>query len=118
MVWTMDGIERPGKVAGANSAGGNSVYKITDVPYILSTMGTRVVSAGDLGTSQSDATEAAYDIYQKADEDKYSYSRLVFRDGLFVGYILIGEPAKAFSKLQSLIQTSADAETINGIIYG
>jgi nitrite reductase (NADH) large subunit len=41
----------------------------------------------------------------------------VFRDGLFAGYMLVGEPAKAFNKLQQLINTNADIGTIDRILY-
>jgi nitrite reductase (NADH) large subunit len=106
-----------GQVAGTNAAGGNAVYKIIDVPYMLNTMGTKVACAGETSIVQSDSSEISYEIDQKLDEVKFDYSKLVFRDGLFVGYILIGEPAKAFSKLQSMLKTYASAETINNILY-
>jgi len=106
-----------GQVAGTNAAGGNAVYKITDVPYILSTMGTRVVCSGDTGVSQSNNSEITYEIDKKVSKEKFNYSKLVFYNGLFVGYILIGEPAKAFNKLQPLIKTNVSAEDINKILY-
>ena len=113
--WSVAG--RQGQVAGTNAAGGNAVYKITDVPYILATMGTRVVCSGDTGTVQADNSEATYEIDQKIDKEQFLYSRLVFRNGLFVGYMLVGEPAKNFNKLQSLINTNTSAETINNLLY-
>lgn len=113
--WRVADIQ--GQVAGTNAAGGNAVYKTTDVPYILSTMGTRVVCSGDTGAIQSDGSEVAYVIDKKVDKEKFSYSKLVFRNGLFVGYMLVGEPAKAFNKLQPLIKTSVSTENINNIIY-
>lgn len=99
-LWAVAG--KQGQVAGTNAAGGNAVYKITDTPYILATMGTRVVCLGDTGT----LPEATYEIDQKIDNEHFSYSKLVFRNGAFVGYILVGEPAKAFNKLQSMINTN------------
>lgn len=108
---------RQGQVAGTNAAGGNAVYKTSDVPYILATMGTRVVCYGDTGAAQPENSEVTYEIDQKTDREQYLYSKLVFRDGLFVGYILIGEPAKAFNKLQPLINTSVSTENINNILY-
>lgn len=103
---------RQGQVAGTNAAGGNAVYKPDDVPYILATMGTRVVCSGDTGTVQPDTSGAAYITDQRIDKERFNYTRLVFRDGLFVGYMLVGEPAKAFNKLQPLINTSVSAENI------
>jgi len=114
--WSVAG--RQGQVAGANAAGGNAVYKAEDVPYILATMGTRVVCSGDTAVIQTDNSEAKYDIDQRIDKEKYNYSKLVFRNGLFVGYMLVGEPAKTFSKLQALINTDASPEAINQILYG
>lgn len=113
--WVVAG--KQGQVAGTNAAGGGEEYKTTDVPYILTTMGTRVVCAGDTGLMQSDASDAPYETEQRTDKEQFSYSKLIFRNGLFVGYILIGEPAKAYNKLQPLIKTDADAETIYGILY-
>jgi nitrite reductase (NADH) large subunit len=109
---------KQGQIAGTNAAGGNAVYKTTDVPYILSTMGTKVVSSGDTGVFQSDNSEITYEIDQKIDKEQFSYSKLVFHNGLFVGYILVGEPAKALNKLQPLIKTSVSTETVNKILYG
>ncbi|MDK2787576.1 MAG: nitrite reductase large subunit [Epulopiscium sp.] len=110
-LWAVAG--KQGQVAGTNAAGGNAAYKITDTPYILATMGTRVVCLGDTGT----LPEATYEIDQKIDNEHFSYSKLVFRNGAFVGYILVGEPAKAFNKLQSMINTNASVESINKILY-
>lgn len=106
-----------GQVAGTNAAGGDAVYKANDAPYMLASMGTRVVCSGDTCISRPDTAKEAYEILQNVDKDHFSYSRLIFHDGVFVGYILIGEPAKAFNKLQSLIKTSASSETINNILY-
>lgn len=108
---------KQGQVAGTNAAGGNAVYETTDIPYILSTMGTRVVCSGDTGIFQSNNSEITYETDKKIDKEKFSYSKLVFRNGLFVGYMLVGEPAKAMNKLQPLIKTGVSAEDINKILY-
>jgi len=113
--WAVAG--KQGQVAGANAAGANAVYNITDTPYILATMGTRVVCSGDSGTVQTDSKDTSYEIDQRIDKEKYNYSRLVFRNGIFVGYMLVGEPAKVFNKIQPLINKSASAESINQILY-
>jgi len=113
--WSVAG--RQGQVAGTNAAGGNAVYKITDVPYILATMGTRVVCSGDTSNAQSEGSNETCETDRKFDKVQFSYSKLVFRNGLFVGYMLVGEPAKYFNKLQSMLQTDAGAETINNILY-
>jgi len=112
--WRVAGMQ--GQVAGANAAGGNAVYKTDDIPYILATMGTRVVCSGDAGILQADNSDTVYKIDRQTDKERFSYSKLVFRDGLFVGYILVGEPAKAFSKIQPLLMTDAKAADIRKIL--
>ena len=107
---------KQGQVAGTNAAGGNAVYKAVDVPYILATMGTRVVCSGDTGIIQSENIEATYSIDQKIDKEQFLYSKLVFHNGLFVGYMLVGEPAKAFNKIQPLVNTSVSTENIYSIL--
>jgi len=113
--WSVAG--KQGQVAGTNAAGGNAVYKAMDVPYILSTMGTRVVCSGNADAIQSGNSQGTYEIDQKIDKEQFSYSKLVFRNGLFIGYILVGEPAKSFNKLQSLINTGVNVETVYNILY-
>lgn len=113
--WSVAGGQ--GQVAGTNAAGGDAVYKITDVPYMLASMGTRVICSGDTGVTQPDNAEVTYKIDQRIDKERFSYSRLVFRDGLFAGYILVGEPAKAFNKLQPLLKTGASTDDINKLLY-
>ncbi|NMA67352.1 MAG: NAD(P)/FAD-dependent oxidoreductase [Clostridiaceae bacterium] len=112
--WTV--ADKQGQIAGTNAAGGNTVYKITDSPYILSTMETRVVCSGKTGVIQSDNSLENCEIYQRVDMEQFSYYKLIFQNGLFVGYILVGEPARAFNKLQPLINTDVSAETIKNIL--
>ena len=108
---------RQGQVAGANAAGGNAVYETADILYILATMGTRVVCSGDTGIIRQDGSDAEYKTERRVDRDKFNYSKLVFRNGLFAGFILVGEPAKSFNKLQALINTGATAGDIYKILY-
>jgi len=108
---------KQGQVAGINAAKGNAEYKITDVPYILATMGTRVVCSGDTGVIKPENSNETYEIDQRIDKEKFNYSRLVFRKGVFVGYMLIGEPAKAFNKLQSLLQTDVNIENLYNVLF-
>jgi nitrite reductase (NADH) large subunit len=113
--WTV--AAKQGQISGTNAAGGNAVYNTTGVPYILSTMGTKVVCSGDTGDLQPNNSDMPYEIDQKIDKEQFNYSKLVFRNGVLVGYILVGEPAKAFNKLQQLMNTSVSVETINNILY-
>lgn len=109
---------RQGQIAGINAAGGNALYQLTEVPYVLATMGTRVVCAGDTGIIEPGSSETSYKIERKMDKSKFLYSKLVFRNGLLVGYMLVGEPAKAFNKLQPLLNTSVTVDDVNNILYG
>jgi nitrite reductase (NADH) large subunit len=80
-------------------------------------MGTRVVCSGETGAVRPDGAETVYETHQKIDKERFSYSRLVYRDGLFVGYMLVGEPAKAFNKLQPLLNTGTGTGKINALLY-
>lgn len=113
--WTV--ANKQGQVAGTNAAGGNAIYKIVDVPYILNTMDTRVVCSGEAGVVKTDNSENSYEIDRKINKDHFSYSKLVFHNGLFAGYMLVGEPAREFNKLQSMLNTDVDAAAINKILY-
>jgi len=113
--WTV--ASKQGQVAGTNAAGGNAVYKATDIPYVLSTMGTRVVSSGETGVIRPDNSVVTYEINRRVDKENFSYSKLIFRNEMFVGYILVGDPAKAFNKLQPLINTCVSTETVINILY-
>jgi len=66
-----------GQVAGTNAAGGNAVYKISEVPYILASMGTRVVCSGDTGVTQADNSETAYEIVKKTDKENFSFQTCI-----------------------------------------
>ncbi len=113
--WAVAG--KQGQVAGTNAAGGNAIYKAADVPYVLATMGTRVVCSGDTGIARSGNSVADYKTERKIDKKAFSYSKLIFRNGLFVGFMLVGEPAKAFNKLQAMLMTEVSAEAVNNILH-
>ena len=59
-------------------------------PLYASFYGNKGCCSGDIGASQQDQSGDTYDINQTYDKNQFSYSRLVFRDGVFVGYVLIG----------------------------
>ncbi len=106
-LWTV--ADAQGKTAGSNAAGGSVSYAAAPSPYVLSTMGTRVVCAGDPGDGSGAGGEGTpqYESVVKADRGTFSYSRLVFRDGRFAGYMLVGSPAAGWSRLQTLIGRAA-----------
>ncbi|MHB1452967.1 MAG: NAD(P)/FAD-dependent oxidoreductase [Saccharofermentanales bacterium] len=113
--WSVAGSQ--GQIAGTNAAGGDAVYKILNTPYSLPTMETRVVCSGDLGTTPGTGDAEHYEFVRQSGAEQFSYSCLVFKDRLFAGYMLIGEPAKSFNKLQTLIGSDKNKDTISEILY-
>jgi nitrite reductase (NADH) large subunit len=84
-----------GMVAGANAAGGDSTFAGIVPPYLLNTMNTRVAVQGDLG--QPDKPE--YELDVMLDDDSANYRKLVYREGVFTGFLLVGDNFD-FNRLQ------------------
>lgn len=106
-----------GQIAGTNAAGGDAVYRISNTPYSLPTMETRVVCSGDTGITPGIGDGEGYEFVQQADRDHYSYSSLVFKNKVFSGYMLVGEPARSFNKLQPLIGSDMDKTAVSAVLY-
>jgi len=96
--WSVAALQ--GQIAGTNAAGGNAAYQIENSPYILNTMGTRIVVSGDGILSEGERIE----ILRNTIPDTDSYLKLVFKDNILTGGILIGDYAPKFAALQSLIK--------------
>jgi len=58
-------------------------------------METKIVVQGDKGIMG----EAHYDLDALLNEDNGTYRKLIYRDGIFSGFILIGDTSE-FTKLQ------------------
>jgi len=84
-----------GLVAGTNAAGGDLSFEKVIPPYVINTMGTKIVAQGDKGIMG----EAHYDLDTLLDEENGTYRKLIYRDGIFSGFILIGDTSE-FTKLQ------------------
>ena len=97
-----------GQIAGTNAAGGDALYSMENSPYVLNTMETRVVVSGEGIISEGEDIEILADTVQ----DTCSYMKLVFRKGILVGGILIGNYSSRFVNLQSLIKSQATKESI------
>ena len=84
-----------GLVAGTNAAGGDLSFDKVIPPYVINTMETKIVVQGDKGIMG----EAHYDLDALLNEDNGTYRKLIYRDGIFSGFILIGDTSE-FTKLQ------------------
>lgn len=87
-----------GLVAGTNAAGGNARFDRTVPPYLLNTMETKVAVLGDKGQ----LAEPSYELDVLMDEDSGNYRKLIYREGIFRGFILIGD-IKEYVRLQKAI---------------
>lgn len=87
-----------GLVAGTNAAGGDLTFDKVVPPYVINTMETKIVVQGDKGVM----SEAHYDLDALLDEENCTYRKLIYRDGIFSGFILIGDTSD-FVKLQKSI---------------
>jgi len=87
-----------GLVAGTNAAGGNARFDRTVPPYLLNTMETKVAVLGDKGQ----LAEPSYELDVLLDEDSGNYRKLIYREGIFRGFILIGD-IKEYVRLQKAI---------------
>ncbi|MHB1485716.1 MAG: NAD(P)/FAD-dependent oxidoreductase [Saccharofermentanales bacterium] len=106
-VWSV--AESQGKTAGINAAGGDAVYEAQNIAYILNTMGTRIVSSGDVDLSG----EKRHEIQRLSDLAAFSYVRMDFADNRLKGGILMGKAAKWQVKFQTLVNSEAAKETIS-----
>jgi len=90
-----------GIVAGNNAAGGDLTFDKVVPPYVINTMETKIVVQGDKGIMG----EAHYDLDALLNEENGTYRKLIYRDGIFSGFILIGDTSD-FVKLQKSIGKS------------
>jgi NAD(P)H-nitrite reductase large subunit len=116
--WTVAALQ--GQIAGANAAGGDEHYRMDNSPYLLSTMGTRMVVSGKVSdapeTGHSQVRElnegAAMEFVQHTDADTYSYIKLAFKNKILTGGILIGDYFSKYSSLQMMLKNKATKETV------
>ena len=77
--------ERQGEVAGINMAGGEELYESTVMSNRLKVVGIDLVSSGEIDV------EGQFESLVKKDEEKYIYRKLIFKGGLIIGCILLGD---------------------------
>lgn len=92
-LWSVSRLQ--GQVAGTNAAGGDAVFDKTIPPYIINTMETRVAVQGDKGL----ISEPQYELDVLMDPASRNYSKLIYRNGIFSGFMLVGD-APDFARLQ------------------
>ena len=85
-----------GKVAGTNAAGGFTTFDKVIPPYIVNTMGTRIVSQGH-GMKDTDAD---YRQEVSKDPETHDYKGLAYQGDALTGFVLIGKPAGEMVSLQ------------------
>ena len=83
-----------GRVAGTNAAGGDAVFDRHIPPYLLNTMETKVAVLGEQGS----LSEPQYELDVLMDTNSGNYRKLVYREGIFRGFMLIGDTHE-FAKL-------------------
>ncbi len=83
-----------GQVAGINAAGGAATFDRTVPPYLISTMDTKVAVQGDKG-----AAEPQYELDVLMDANSGNYRKLIYREGVFRGFMLVGD-TRDFVRLQ------------------
>lgn len=88
-----------GRTAGTNAAGGTAEFDLKIPPYIVSTMETKVIVEGDKGI----ADLPRYELDVLMDEDSGNYRKLVYREGIFSGFMLIGD-THDFLQLQKKLE--------------
>jgi nitrite reductase (NADH) large subunit len=77
--------EEQGKIAGINMAGGNACYEGTVMSNRLKVVGIDLVSSGDIDV------DGRFENLVKKDEGKFIYRKLVLKDDIIVGCILLGD---------------------------
>ena len=82
-IWPAAGEQ--GRTAGLNMAGGDAEYKGTPMSNALKVVGIDLVAAGDIDA------EGQYESDVVKDPDKGVYRKIVYKDGLYAGCILLGD---------------------------
>ncbi len=93
-LWTISLQE--GAVAGKNAAGGDAQYEMPVPPYMLSTMDTKVMSAGNLKTEEGQTVEL------KEDKENFTYRKLVYKDDKLQGFLLMGDTSEGLNLRKQL----------------
>jgi NAD(P)H-nitrite reductase large subunit len=95
---------KKGKVAGSNAAGRELEFADEDFPVAINTFETKIFSAGE--TSLHDGDQ----VHSVKVENESGYKRLIFRDNILRGFILIGDTSASQKYLSFLKKGSLKDE--------
>ena len=87
-----------GKVAGANAAGDEMIYKKTIPAVTFNGINTSIFSIGDVGKSE----DKKYKTKEYCDEESQIYEKLYFFNSRFCGGILVGDTTKSGVLLKAI----------------
>jgi len=97
--------EKQGEIAGTNMAGGNVSYDGTVKSNRLKVVGIDLMSSGDIDVDQKLEHVVA------KDEDRFLYRKLVLKDGVIMGCILLGDISGSGEILQAM-ETKKDVSAL------
>ena len=78
---------KQGKVAGANAAGGKSIFADELYPAVLNSFGTHVYSIGEIPNEDMEGRME----FKAIDKEKNNYKKLFFKNDRLAGFMLIGD---------------------------
>jgi nitrite reductase (NADH) large subunit len=103
--------EKQGEIAGINMAGGNAVYSGTIPSNILKIAGIDLVAIGDIDL------DGKLDSIIEKDKEKFIYRKLVVKDNIIVGSILLGD-IKNWQKIKKSIEEKWDIDKLKKDMNG
>ncbi len=101
--------ERQGEVSGINMAWGEELYEGTVMSNRLKVVGIDLVSSGEIDV------EGRFESRVKKDEREYIYRKLIFRDGVIIGCILLGD-VRGNREVLNAIEEKKDVAHLKGEI--
>lgn len=96
-----------GKIAGANICGDEVVYKEQVQPLSFEGMHTGLLSIGDVHADNS-----LTDYVEEYDEIKKIYKKLIFKNGILIGAILIGDTSKSVAVMKGVKEGMRKADIL------
>lgn len=97
--------EKQGETAGINMAGGNAVYSGTTPSNILKIAGIDLIAIGNIDL------DGELDSIIEKDKEKFIYRKLVVKDNIILGSILLGD-IKNWQKIKKAIEKKQKIEEL------
>lgn len=101
--------EKQGEIAGINMARGDMVYSGTTPSNVLKIAGIDLIAIGDIDT------ENKLDSFIEKDKEKFIYSKLVVKDNILVGSILLGN-TKNWQKIKKAIEEKWNIDKLSNLL--